>query len=116
MPHRLIIIAASVGLALVIACGLDSSLTDLEVGDCIKDPNVGFAAEEVFSVDHVDCGEPGALRVTRVFDIIEYDVYPGDAAIDARATSGCPFDATLVLFPTRESWNDADDREVVCFE
>ena len=117
MPLRPIVIAALAGLVLLVACGgLDSSLTDLEVGDCIEDPDIFVGVEEVGSLDHVDCGEPGALRVTRVFDITTYDDYPGDAVIDSLASSVCSFDSALVLFPTRESWNQAADREVVCFE
>ncbi len=119
MLHRLIIIAALAGLVLVIACTgtLDPSITDFEVGECIKDPNVGFDQVEYFSsLDRVDCSEPGVVRATRVFQITQYDEYPGDAAIDSLASSRCPFDAVLVFFPTQESWNGADDREVVCFE
>jgi len=117
MLRYLIAVAALSGLVFVVACGgLDSSLTDFEVGDCIQDPNAGFVGDEVESLDHVDCSEPGTLRVIRVFQITQYDDYPGDAAIDSLVDSRCPFDTTVSLFPTRESWNEADDREVVCFE
>ena len=68
----------------VAACGgLDSSLTDLEVGDCIRDPEASTVAEEVGSLDHVDCGESGMLRVSQVFDITGYDDYPGDATVES---------------------------------
>ncbi len=118
MLHRLIIVAALAGLVLVVACTgtLDPSITDFEVGDCIKDPNVGFLREEVESLDRVDCSEPGTLRAMRVFQITQYDDYPGDAVIDSLAESRCPFESVVIFFPTRESWNGADDREVVCFE
>jgi len=117
MLHRSIIVAALAGLALLAACGgLDSSLTDFEVGDCIKDPDFLFGVEQLDSLDRVDCSEPGVLRAMRVFDITQYDDYPGDGTIDSLASSGCPFDSAMILFPTRDSWNQADDREVVCFE
>jgi len=111
-----IVLAPVALLVLLIACGgLDSSLTDLEVGDCVKDPALLFQGE-VESLDHVDCSEPGTLRVVRVFDITGFDDYPGQAIIDAEMVSGCPFDTVTTLFPTRESLEGADDREVVCFE
>ncbi len=119
MLHRPIIIAALAGFVLLVACTgtLDPSITDFQVGDCIKDPNVGFGqVEQVASLDRVDCSEPGVVRATVVFQITQYDDYPGDAAIDSLASSRCPFDSVLVFFPTQESWNGADDREVVCFE
>ena len=118
MLHRLIIVAALAGLALVVACTgeLDSSLTDFEVGDCIKDPSIGTGQSEVvFSLDRVDCSEPGVLRVTQVFQVTQYDDFPGDAALASLVSSRCPL-ATFSLAPTEESWNGADDREVDCFE
>ena len=118
MLRHLIVVAALAGLTFVVACTgeLDPSITDFEVGDCIKDPSIGLAREEVESLDRVDCSEPGTLRATQVFQITRYDDYPGDAVIESLASSRCPLDADLLFFPTRESWNDADDREVVCFE
>ena len=115
-PHRAIIVAVLAALSVVVACGgLDSSLTDLEVGDCVKDPDLSVEAEEVGSLDHVDCSEANTLRVTEVFDITGYDDYPGDETIDSIVSSRCSIDATI-LFPTNDTWNQADDREVVCFE
>ena len=116
-PHRVIVVAVLAALSVVVACGgLDSSLTDLEIGDCIRDPEASLVAEEVGSLDHVDCGDPGTLRVTQVFDITGYDDYPGDTVIDSVASSGCSSDSVLILFPTSDSWNQADDREVICFQ
>ena len=91
---------------------LDPSLTELEVGDCVRDPG---SATEVLKLDTVDCSEPDALRVTNTFEITGYDSYTGDAEIQDMAIEGCS-PAPLWLFPTEESWDEADDRLVVCFE
>lgn len=100
---------------LLVACApqLDASLTDLEKGDCVEDPGFAF---QVDSLKYVDCDEEGVLKVTSVFQIKGYDEWPGQAAIDRVVDRQYTFDTTAAMYPTEESWNSADDRDVVCFQ
>ncbi len=115
MDLKLILITGVFALLLA-ACAreLDSSLTTLEVGDCVKSP--GFALNGVDSLKHVDCAEDGTMLVLRTFDINGYEEWPGDANVSRVADSGCPPRTAYVLSPTEDSWTHGDDREVVCFE
>jgi hypothetical protein len=107
---------AMIGLAFLVAgCGaqIDESLTNLEVGDCVLDSAFG----EVESVDTVECDADGAIKVIDVFAIEGYtEAYPGDTAIEDAASDGCPSSTITYLSPTKDSWEQADDREIVCFE
>ena len=115
MDLKLILIAGVFSILLVgCASELGSSLTTLEAGDCVKTP--GFAVDGVDSLKHVDCTEDGTMLVLRTFDISGYEQWPGDANVTRVSDSGCPPRTNLVLSPTEDSWNSADDREVVCFE
>ena len=109
----LVVLLTAAFFLVVIACEkvLDESLTDLEAGDCVGGVGLGDVAE----LDTVDCSEPGAFRVTNTFAITDFDSFPGFNAIDQIADSRCALDASLWLVPTEESWNEADDRLVVCF-
>lgn len=79
-----------------------SEPSDLKVGDCVLLPEATV----------VGCSEPHAGEVVNVFSI-KGDQYPGDDAVLREVDEGCPaiFTAT---YPTRTSWNQLGDREVVC--
>lgn len=111
-----LILLTGVFAVFLIACAreLDTSLTTLETGVCVKSP--GFALDGVDSLEHVDCSEPGSMLVLRAFDITSYEQWPGDANVNRIADSGCPPRTNYVLSPTEDSWVQADDREVICFE
>jgi len=108
-------LAASV--AVILCCLLAAACTeaelhpsfDLKVGDCIEEAGLG----EHESVKHVSCSAPGALRVVAVFDA-SYKDWPGQTVIDAEADRRCPSSATSYYRPTKESWQQGDDREIVC--
>ncbi|HET8944660.1 MAG TPA: hypothetical protein VFO59_07755, partial [Dehalococcoidia bacterium] len=93
---------------------LDESLTNFTVGECIADQSDEVKDVEVESADHVSCDTPGALRVTAVFDMSGGDDFPGIDAVDQAALQGCPEDTVTYMFPTEESWEQIDDREIVC--
>jgi len=122
----------SVGVALVVvaagcAGGDDGEIEaiELEVGDCFNE-----AVEEsltVQSVMVVPCEEEHDFEVYYAFDL-EDGAYPGVAGIEDLWIAGCldrfegfvglPFDESVLdisaIFPTEETWNGLDDREVVC--
>lgn len=113
---------------LLAACGSSEPAGDvfsLAVGDCFDDPEAGT---QVSSVPLIDCSEPHDNQVFAVFDLPD-GPFPGDAAVQETADLGCMerFEsyvgtqyAVSALFlsslsPTQGSWNDRDDREVICF-
>lgn len=105
------------------ACSKDVAANDLEVGDCSNEDLSGAVGE----VDTVDCSEEHTAEVVGVYDI-EGDDFPGTSDIQAQAQERCtqeaqdyvgsgtvPSDASLTfLVPTEETWNEADDRTVIC--
>jgi hypothetical protein len=97
----------------------------MRVGDCFDDGST-FAGEEVNSVPGVPCSKPHDNEVYAVFDV-SMTSYPGDGmaemAHDAclerfESFVGRDYESSALdiatLYPTRESWNGQNDREVVC--
>lgn len=107
----------------------DVSVYELLTGDCLSPPEEVQAGIEQVRV--VPCAEP---HTQEVFATIEYELpeddddFPGDDEIDAFAQGACldPFtdyvgvdyiDSSLFityLLPTVRSWNEENDREIVC--
>lgn len=101
----------------------------LDVGTCFNDVSAFYEGEgEVQNVPIVDCAEPHDNEVYHTFDI-EGDEFPGAAKVEAIATEGChgAFEdyvgreyetsrfALSPMMPLEQSWNQHDDREVLCF-
>lgn len=93
---------------------LDESLTELYPGDCVPQ-NYGDHER----IQRIRCTS-GTLRVIDRFDLAEAGLntrhYPGDLLIEIQALVECPLDTVAYLGPTRESWENLDDRLVICFE
>jgi hypothetical protein len=97
----------------------------MRVGDCFDDGST-FGDDEVDSVPGVPCSEPHDNEVYAVFDVTAQS-FPGDAMADM-AHDGCVerFEAFVgkdyesssldiaTLYPSRDSWNGQNDREVIC--
>ena len=97
----------------------------LQVGDCLSGAGIG----EVESVQGVPCDDEHELEVYHAFDLPEGDgSYPGATTVDDLSTNGC-YDAFSAfvglgyeesiydftsLQPTSASWDQLDDREVLC--
>ena len=101
---------------------------DVELGDCVQQPDADDAdVEEVESVEAVPCDQPHDGEVYSIFDLPDGD-FPGDEEVGAAGEDRCvedfgsfiglSYDESVYditsLFPTRESWESADDREYVC--
>ena len=95
------------------------------VGACLAFPaDVG---EEIAAFPRVDCAEPHSHEVFAVVES-EQASYPGFEALEAEAQVACleafepyvgisPFDSELFyewIVPTLDSWDRADDRQIVC--
>jgi len=97
----------------------------MRVGDCFDDGST-FDDDEVNSVPGVPCTSPHDNEVYAVYDVTAQS-FPGDAIADM-AHEGClqrfesfvgkDYDSSSLdiatLYPSRESWNGQNDREVVC--
>jgi hypothetical protein len=106
------------------AGGEETSVFDLEVGDCFS-----ATGDEVESVTVVDCDEPHIYEVFAVFDheAGEDEPYPGDDALLEYADSECQphfedyvgadYETSVYwitsVTPSEQTWDD-DDREIVC--
>jgi Septum formation len=100
------------------------SAFDLHEGDCFDLPTPN---SEVFDVSGVPCTEPHDAEVLSTFDI-DGDEFPGQQAVIREAARGCKtrfadfigvtYQRSVLdmqyLYPTEQSWNTQDDREVVC--
>ena len=97
----------------------------IRLGDCLNGAAVGL----VESMEGVPCSEAHDLEVYHAFNLPEQDgTYPGDDEVGVQAEDGCyrafaPFvgmsyeDSVYgfnAMTPTRESWDELDDREVLC--
>ena len=118
--------ALVLSVALVLgACTGEVAANSVEVGTCTT-----IESDDLFvgSIDAVDCNESHAEEVFALFDL-PGDDFPGEAGVNDDAFEGCigsrfesyvgvPFESSEVfvtfLAPTRESWDRADDRTVIC--
>ena len=104
----------------------DLSVFDLEVGDCVLLDDELEAANETLPV--VPCDEPHQAEIYALVDVDDLDQYPGERELSNRAEIECLAefagyvgvdlaDSTLFftyLIPSIRSWQDDDDRTVVC--
>ncbi len=105
--------------------GEETSVFDLEVGDCFS-----ASGDPVATVTVIDCEDAHIYEVFAVFDHEADDAqaYPGDDAILEYADSRCqPLFEDYVrtdyqtsiywitsVTPSEETWDHGDDREIVC--
>ncbi len=96
----------------------------LQVGDCINDPGT----ESVTDITVLPCDQPHVFETFARTEMPDGD-YPGVPAANTAASEFCArefttyvgleYDASvlelLYFYPVEESWNAADDREILCF-
>ncbi|MPZ23904.1 MAG: hypothetical protein GEU28_10225 [Dehalococcoidia bacterium] len=110
MSSKLALLLALPVLTGAIAACDDNNVLELEEDDCFSDQPSG----EVTDVDLVDCDDDEAsYRVIEVVDV-GGDSYPGDIELDEQARNDCSAETTFYLIPSEESWEEADDRTIVC--
>ena len=108
------------------------SVFSMAAGDCFDDPSgLGPDGMEIGSVGAVPCAEPHDNEAFAVYQIPGGPdaPYPGDQQIYVSARGGCvdrfagyvgvSYDDSRLdvdpITPTRQSWSEESDREVVCF-
>ncbi len=113
-PWAIPLVAAAIVVVILLNAGttLDESLTDLEVGDCVVRPDAG--AQQIDSLEPADCSAPDAIKVAQSFDMSGAS-WPGLGAIETAVLANCSGTTAFTLYPTEDSWDNADDRSVVCF-
>lgn len=105
--------------------GTETSAFDLAGGDCFS-----ASGDQIETVTMVDCEDTHIYEVFAVFDHEADDAaaYPGDDAILEYADSGCQplfedyvgidYESSIYwitsVTPSAETWDDGDDREIVC--
>lgn len=101
-----------VGLAtVVIVSGCSKSVAAFAVGECYAEEGL-----QTGEYEKLDCTDASAdYEVVGIVDVGDpaSDAYPGDEAISARR-SECPADTEFTLVPTQETWEQADDDDLVC--
>lgn len=130
------VLAAGSVLALS-GCGIITSVLgggnvmELNVGDCFVEADVqaALSSGEVTEVPLVDCAEEHDAEFFHAYDMAQ-DEYPGEDAALAEMEETCTgqaftdfigvsYDDSVIftkgLYPTEESWNLADDREIICY-
>ena len=104
----------------------DVAPNSLKAGDCFNDPEAG-SPTQVTSLEAVPCDEPHDNEVFHVFQLDDGD-FPGADELKQLGLEGCEpelegyvgapaADAGLTIVPvtpTEQSWNDKDDRTVLC--
>jgi len=107
----------------LVACG-QQSVFSLPIGTCFDDQADG----EISSVPEVDCSEPHDNEVFALIEYTETTTYPGADQMSAISEELCitQFEeyvgldyqssalAVFPIFPTEESWNEDEDREIIC--
>ena len=102
---------------------------EIAVGDCFNDDQEFFSDEvaEFNAVAGVPCDEPHDNEVYATVDL-DLHTFPGDEQMTTLAFDACVarFDAfvgrdyqssmydVFPIYPTEASWNQDDDREVIC--
>lgn len=122
MTTRALLVIAALLAGVTLACSQDVATAD--VGACFEEPE---DTSEIGEFDTVECEEPHFGEVYYKFDIAG-DEYPGEEGVSQEVQDGClpafedyvgiPYEESVYeifpITPTEETWNDADDREVIC--
>lgn len=96
---------------------------ELIVGDCFNDPGL----DQVRTVTVVPCDEPHDYEIYHRFELGD-GPFPGGEIIEDRWIQEClaqfepfvglAFDESVLdmsaIFPTQKSWEELDDREILC--
>ncbi len=126
MPRHHLVGLLVVVAAVAVGCTDEVDVFSLDAGDCFDQVQPGDGS--VQSVSSVDCDQPHDHEVYATYDLDD-GAWPGSDEVRAEAEDGCRTrfevyvgtayaDSDLqaaAFWPTEESWQEQDDREVVCF-
>lgn len=100
----------------------------VRVGDCLDLDATDATAAQVTDLAAVPCTQPHRHEVFHVGEVTGFDVYPGPSELSSTSDGMClgafedyvgiPYLDSDVqftyLYPSLASWQDEEDREVVC--
>lgn len=100
----------------------------VRVGDCLDLDVTDATAAQVTDLAAVPCSQPHRHEVFHVGEVTGFDVYPGPSELSSASDGMClgafedyvgvPYLDSDVqftyLYPSLASWQDEEDREVVC--
>jgi hypothetical protein len=103
--------------------GSDISWFDANAGDCFEVTDADTGSYVV-----IDCDDAHTAEIFSVFELPAGE-FPGVDAVQEAAEQGCNLDIESYsgasagdlgveigsLFPTEDTWNQVDDREIVCY-
>ncbi|MEQ1700210.1 MAG: septum formation family protein [Ilumatobacteraceae bacterium] len=130
--RRAALAAATIAVAALLgACSGDDGAPVLDLADKGEGTCLVAAADlgpEVTNIPTIDCAKEHTHELYAVVPYEESDVFPGLAALDTFAERECiarfepyvgvsAFDSSLSfswLVPTLASWNNNDDRDILC--
>jgi hypothetical protein len=105
----------------------DVDAFEIRLGDCFNDASSVGESVEIASIAGVPCTEPHDNEVYALVNLTQSS-FPGDAAMETIAFEAClekfesfvgkDYESSQLdifpIYPTRQSWNELNDREVVC--
>ena len=122
---RRIAVLAGMALALAGCSSSGNALFDLKVGDCLN--SAQLSSSEITDANTVDCAGSHDLEIFAAHTLEAAD-YPGRDAAESKAEELCyggfeafvgvPYEASALsiswIVPTAASWNQENDREILC--
>lgn len=124
MTGRWTVFSALVVLGAGLTACSSTPANDFEAGECTNDSLTGSISE----IETVDCDEVHTAEAYAQFDL-EGDDFPGADEVQTLAFEGCvgdrfedyvgiSYEESIfdigVIPPSEQSWNDGDDRTVIC--
>ena len=127
MRFWFVILAVSIGAFGLSGCSAKGNVFSLSVGDCFNGVMSTYEHSEVGDVDVVSCSKPHTYEVYSEFELTGSS-WPGQSTVSSRADEICwsrfasfvgmDYDSSewylTSVFPTQDSWNRGNDREVTC--
>lgn len=109
----------------------DGGVFSLEVGDCFveSEMNTALFSDGISEVPLVDCAEEHDSEFFYSHQMTDAE-YPGDSAVQTEADEICKgenftdfigvdyFESEIYAYyltPTQQSWDQANDREIICY-
>lgn len=119
------VVVATLAGSLLAGCGGEVTTLQAAAGECFQDPE---EVTHATSLDTVECEDAHDSQVIAVFQL-DGDGFPGEEEVQAEASRRCTEDffeyvgSTVdesdlelsMITPTQETWDEEDDREVVCW-
>ena len=114
----LVVLAAGVAIVVALTSSDDgTAIVDLEAGDCFDLPDDATEADELVTVDVIDCATPHLAEVVSIGSLdTDGSPYPADDELFARVEAACRTERVvesdafglLPIAPTPELWDSFD--------